>query len=156
AALFKSVGDQIFFSAFHAISSFCNAGFTILPEDIGHDVYRFNHGFQMIIACSFILGGLGFGTVYNFYTFLKQKAKQVVYRLFLRRPYIHKPRAFTFNTRFILLCNAIVLVVATLSYYILEQRHTLSEESSFIGDWVTSFFMANSARSAGFDNVNIN
>lgn len=156
AALFKSVGDQIFFSAFHAISSFCNAGFTILPEDIGHDVYRFNHGFQMIIACSFILGGLGFGTVYNFYTFLKQKAKQVVYRLFLRRPYIHKPRAFTFNTRFILLCNAIVLVVATLSYYILEQRHTLSEESSFIGDWVTSFFMANSARSAGFDNVSVN
>jgi len=156
AALFKSVGDRIFFSAFHAISSFCNAGFTILPDDIGHDIYRFNHGFQMIIACSFILGGLGFGTVYNFYTFLKQKAKQVVYRLFLRRPYIHKPRAFTFNTRFILFCNAIVLVVATLSYYILEQRHTLAEESSVIGDWVTSFFMANSARSAGFDNVNIN
>lgn len=156
AALFKSVGDRIFFSAFHAISSFCNAGFTILPDDIGHDIYRFNHGFQMIIACSFILGGLGFGTVYNFYTFLKQKAKQVVYRLFLRRPYIHKPRAFTFNTRFILFCNAIVLVVATLSYYILEQRHTLAEESSVIGDWITSFFMANSARSAGFDNVNIN
>ncbi len=156
AALFKSVGDRIFFSAFHAISSFCNAGFTILPDDIGHDIYRFNHGFQMIIACSFILGGLGFGTVYNFYTFLKQKAKQVVYRLFLRRPYIHKPRSFTFNTRFILFCNAIVLVVATLSYYILEQRHTLAEESSVIGDWVTSFFMANSARSAGFDNVNIN
>src|SRR5690606_19774394 len=126
AALFKSVGDRIFFSAFHAISSFCNAGFTILPDDIGHDIYRFNHGFQMIIACSFILGGLGFGTVYNFYTFLKQKAKQVVYRLFLRRPYIHKPRAFTFNTRFILFCNAIVLVVATLSYYILEQRLTLA------------------------------
>lgn len=156
ATQFESMGERIFFSAFHAISSFCNAGFTILPDGMGQDIYRFNYGFQLAITCSFILGGLGFGTVYNFYTFLKQKAKQLVHRLFLRRPYIHKPRVFSFNTRFILLCNGIVLVLATLSYYILEQRHTLVDETSFMGDWVTSFFMANSARSAGFDNVNIN
>src|SRR5690606_24537068 len=93
---------------------------------------------------------------YNFYTFLQQKAKQLVHRLFLRQPYIHKPRAFTFNTRFILWCNAIVLLIATLSYYLLERNHTLADESSFIGDWVTSFLMANSARSAGFDSVNVN
>lgn len=156
ATLFESMGERIFFSAFHAISSFCNAGFTILPEGMGQDIYRFNYGFQLAITCSFILGGLGFGTVYNFYTFLKQKAKQLVYKVFLRRPYIHKPRAFSFNTRFILLCNGIVLVLATLSYYILEQRHTLVDDTSFMGDWVTSFFMANSGRSAGFDSVNIN
>lgn len=156
-APFDSIGDRIFFSAFHAISSFCNAGFTILPEEgMGHDIYRGNYGFQLALSCSFILGGLGFGTVYNFYTFLKQKAKQLVHKIFRRRPYIHKPRAFSFNTRFILLCNGIILVVATLSYYILEQRHTLAEDSSWMGDWVTSFFMANSARSAGFDSVNVN
>ena len=156
AGQFASVGQHVFFSAFHAISSFCNAGFTILPEGIGQDMYRFNYGFQLAITCSFILGGLGFGTVYNFYTFLRQKGKQVVYRLFLRKPYVHKPRAFLFNTRFILLCNGVVLILATLSYYVLEQRHTLVGESSFVGDWITSFFMANSARSAGFDYVNIN
>ncbi|MFD2896219.1 TrkH family potassium uptake protein [Sphingobacterium arenae] len=156
ARSFESVSDRIFFAAFHAISSFCNAGFTILPDGIGRDTYRFNYAFQITIACSFILGGLGFGTVYNFYTFLRQKAKQLVHRLFLRQPYIHKPRAFTFNTRFILWCNAIVLLIATLSYYLLERNHTLADESSFIGDWVTSFLMANSARSAGFDSVNVN
>src|SRR5690606_10462383 len=156
ATQFESMGERIFFSAFHAISSFCNAGFTILPEGMGHDVYRFNYGFQLAITCSFILGGLGFGTVYNFYTFLKQKAKQLVYKLFLRQPFIHKPQVFSFNTRFILLCNAIVLVLGTASYYILEQRHTLTDDSSLVGDWVTSFFMANSARTAGFDSVNIN
>ncbi|TYR37115.1 ATPase [Sphingobacterium phlebotomi] len=155
ATQFGSMGERIFFSAFHAISSFCNAGFTILPEGMGQDIYRFNYGFQLAITCSFILGGLGFGTVYNFYTFLKQKAKQLLHKLILRRPYIHKPRAFSFNTRFILLCNAIVLVLATISYYILEQRHTLADDPSFLGDWVTSFFMANSSRTAGFDNVNI-
>ena len=156
-AEFDSVGNRLFFATFHAISSFCNAGFTILPkEGIGHEVYRFNYGFQLAVACSFILGGLGFGTVYNFYTFLRQKAKRLLYTVFLRRPYVHKPRAFSFNTRFIVICNAVVLLVATLSYYFLEQRHTLSADPSNIGDWVTSFFMANSSRTAGFDNVDIN
>ncbi|NGM67282.1 ATPase [Sphingobacterium sp. SGR-19] len=156
AAQFESIGERIFFSAFHAISSFCNAGFTILPEGMGNEAYRFNYGFQLTIMCSFILGGLGFGTVYNFYTFLKQKAKQLGHRLFRRQPYIHKPRAFTFNTRFMLLCNGIVLVLATISYILLEQRHTLVDDSSTIGKWVTSLFMANSSRTAGFDSVDIN
>ena len=74
----------------------------------------------------------------------------------LRRPYIHKPHPFSFNTRFILLCNAVVIVAATVSYYLLEQRHTLTEDSSMIGEWATSFFMANSSRPAGFDSVNLN
>ena len=156
-AAFNSLGERIFFSAFHAISAFCNAGFTTLPAaGFGHQIYRFNYGFQLAVASSFILGGLGFGTVYNFYTFLKQKAKQCWYTLFLRQTYIHKPQAFSFNTRFILLCNFIVLVIATVSYYILEQNHTLLPDNTAIGDWVTSIFMANSSRTAGFDNVDIN
>ena len=156
AALFSTMSERIFYATFHAISSFCNAGFTILHEGITPDTYRFNYGFQLAITCSFILGGLGFGTVYNFYTFLRQKAKQLVYALLLRKPFIHKPRAFTFNTRFILLCNAVVLVAATVSYYLMEQQHTLANDTSPVGDWITAFFMANSARSAGFDSVNVN
>ncbi|WP_243403345.1 TrkH family potassium uptake protein [Sphingobacterium haloxyli] len=156
AAQFASIGDRIFFSAFHAISSFCNAGFSILPEGMSHESYRFNYAFQIAIACSFILGGLGFGTVYNFYTFLRQKAAQIISKLFLRRPYTHKPRAFSFNTRFMLSCNAIVLLLATVSYFVLEQNHTLTEDTTIFGKWATSFFMANSSRTAGFDSVNIN
>lgn len=156
AAQFASIGDRIFFSAFHAISSFCNAGFSILPEGMSHESYRFNYAFQIAIACSFILGGLGFGTVYNFYTFLRQKAAQIISKLFLGRPYTHKPRAFSFNTRFMLSCNAIVLLLATVSYFVLEQNHTLTEDTTIFGKWATSFFMANSSRTAGFDSVNIN
>lgn len=156
AAQFESVSQRIFFSAFHAISSFCNSGFSILPEGIHHEAYRFNYGFQFALASIFILGGLGFGTVYNFYTFLRQKTKFILHKIILRRPYIHKPRSFSFNTRFILLCNAIVVVLATVSYFFLEQRHTLTEDASVAGEWVTSFFMANSARSAGFNSVNVN
>lgn len=155
AALFDSFGERVFFSAFHAISSFCNSGFSILPDGIQNDSYRFNYGFQLCLAIVFILGGLGFGTVYNFYTFLRQKIRKIVRTVFLREPFIHKPRSFTFNTRFVLLCNAIVVVLATTSYFFMEQRHTLTADSNLAGEWVTSFFMVNSSRSAGFNSVDV-
>lgn len=152
--LFESSGDRIFFSLFHAISSFCNSGFSILEHGIANVNYRHNYNFQLILASIFILGGLGFGTVFNFYTFLKNKAKSILY-LFLRKEFKYKAQYFSFNTKFIVLCNAIMLVVATVSYFMLEQRHTLTSDSSIFGEWVTSFFMANASRSAGFNSVNV-
>lgn len=156
AAQFANTGERIFFAAFHAISSFCNSGFSILQNGIHHDAYRFNYSFQLCLAAIFILGGLGFGTVFNFYTYIKQKFQQAIHHFVLRKPFVHKPRSFSFNTRFILLCNGIVVVLATISYFMLEQRHTLTEDSSIFGEWVTSFFMANSSRSAGFNSVQMN
>lgn len=155
-AQFDNSGERIFFAAFHAISAFCNSGFSILQNGIHHDAYRFNYGFQLCLAAIFILGGLGFGTVFNFYTFIKRKFQRAVHHFVLRKPFAHKPRSFSFNTRFILLCNSIVIVLGTVSYFMLEQRHTLTEDASLIGEWITSFFMANSARSAGFNSVQMN
>lgn len=153
AKLFDSNAERVFFSAFHAISSFCNSGFSILHGGITHEGYQHNYAFQICLASIFILGGLGFGTVFNFYSFLKNRTRQVIQEWILRKPFIHKPRAITFNTRFVLTCNAIVVIGATLSYYFLEQGHTLTEHASASGEWATSFFMANSSRSAGFNSV---
>lgn len=152
---FDGIGERVFFSAFHAISSFCNSGFSILQNGIHHDAYRFNYTFQLSLAGIFILGGLGFGTVLNFYTYIKQKSRQFIQQFIFGRPFVHKPRAFSFNTRFILLCNGVIIVLATASYFLLEQRHTLTDDSSTFGRLITSFFMANSSRSAGFNSVHM-
>lgn len=156
AAQFDSLGDRIFFSAFHTISAFCNAGFSILPDGITNVGYRFNYAFQLCLASLFILGGLGFGTVYNFYTFGRHKIKGLVHRIILQKPYAHKPQVFTFNSRFVLLCNAIVVLIATSAYFFMERDSTLLDDRTIAGEWVTSFFMANSSRSAGFNSVNVN
>src|SRR5690606_8951245 len=37
AALFETMGERVFFAAFHAISSFCNSGFSILHEGIANE-----------------------------------------------------------------------------------------------------------------------
>ncbi|ERJ61462.1 TrkH family potassium uptake protein [Sphingobacterium paucimobilis] len=156
SVLFESSAERIFFSAFHAISSFCNAGFSILSDGIGNPGYRYNYHFQIVLVLIFILGGLGFGTVYNFYTYIKGKLNAVVCILFLKKKYKYKAQPFSFNTKFILLCNAIVVVVATGSYFLMERHNTLVPDRSVFGEWVTSLFMANASRSAGFNSVDVN
>jgi len=154
-ALFDSVGDRMFFAAFHAISSFCNSGFSILNEGIQHSAYRFNYSFQLVLAITFILGGLGFGTVYNFYTYFRTKVKAWINRRVFHKNPKYKAQIFRYNSKFVLACNIVVIVLATLSYFLMERNHSLIGDKSLVGEWVTAFFMANSSRSAGFNSINL-
>ncbi|WP_293914139.1 TrkH family potassium uptake protein [Sphingobacterium sp. UBA5789] len=154
--LFNSIGDQVFFSIFHAVSSFCNAGFSILPDGIQHADYRYNYNFQLALAMIFVFGGLGFGTVYNFYTYAKTKIQALFCKLILKRSYVHRPWPFSFNSKFILICNLILVVLATSSYFLFEYNNTLQQDETWYGKIVSAFFMTNASRSAGFNSVNLN
>ncbi|EEI94256.1 cation transport protein [Sphingobacterium spiritivorum ATCC 33300] len=154
--LFNSIGDQVFFSIFHAVSSFCNAGFSILPDGIQHADYRYNYNFQLALAMIFVFGGLGFGTVYNFYTYAKTKVQALFCKLILKRSYVHKPWPFSFNSKFILICNLILVVLATSSYFLFEYSNTLQQDETWYGKIVSAFFMTNASRSAGFNSINLN
>ncbi len=156
AKYFDSVGEMIFFSCFHAISGFCNAGFTIIKDGVTSDEYRFNYNFQLAVASMFILGGFGFGTIFNLYTWVQEKVKSISRRLIQKKSYRYKPQVFSFNSRFIVVCNVSVILLATLSFFVLEQNHSLMADKSSFGKWVTSIFMANSTRSAGFNSVDLN
>src|SRR5690606_755572 len=71
---FDSNSDRLFFSVFHAVSAFCNAGFSTVSDGIHNPLLRFNYNLQLVIAMLFILGGLGFAIVLNLYTFVKRWA----------------------------------------------------------------------------------
>ncbi|MCS4224739.1 Trk-type K+ transport system membrane component [Sphingobacterium sp. BIGb0165] len=152
---FPNMGSMIFFSIFHSISSFCNAGFSILSGGITNDAYKFNYPFQLALSALFILGGLGFGIVLNFYTYIKESILLWYHRLITKKNYKHKAWSFSFNSKLVLLCNAIIIVAATLFFYFLERKNTLSLEKGLDGEWATSFFMANAARSAGYNSIDL-
>lgn len=155
-SLFDNVGERVFFSIFHSVSSFCNAGFTTMSGGISNEAFRFNYSFQMVLAFIFILGGMGFGTVYNFYTYIRAQVQGLIKAVIQKKHFVHKAQSFSFNTKFIVLCNVVVMVLATISYYLMEQRHSLMQEGNSWGEWITAFFMANSSRSPGFNSVDIN
>jgi len=152
---FPNMGSMIFFSIFHSISSFCNAGFSILSGGITNEAYKFNYPFQLALSSLFILGGLGFGIVLNFYTYMKESILLWYHRLITKKNYKHKAWSFSFNSKLVLLCNAIIIVAATLFFYFLERKNALSLEKGLDGEWATSFFMANAARSAGYNSIDL-
>lgn len=152
---FSTVGSMVFFSIFHSISSFCNAGFSILSGGITNSAYKFNYPFQLSLSLLFILGGLGFGIVLNFYTYIKDRLLLWYNRFISKKNYKHKAWSFSFNSKLVLCCNAIIIVVATLFFYFLERKNSLALEKGLNGEWVTSFFMANAARSAGYNSIDL-
>src|SRR5690606_10319288 len=77
------------------------------------------------------------------------------HRLITKKSYKHKAWSFSFNSKLVLVCNAIIIIGATLFFYFLERNHTLSLEKGIDGEWVTSFFMANAARSAGYNSIDL-
>ena len=65
--------QRLFFSIFHSISGFCNAGFSTLQNSLYEGPYQFNYPMHLIIASLIILGGLGFPIVLNLLRFIKAK-----------------------------------------------------------------------------------
>ncbi|UIR55838.1 ATPase [Sphingobacterium sp. SRCM116780] len=152
---FPTVGHQVFFAVFHSISSFCNAGFSILTDGITNDAYKFNYNFQLALSALFILGGLGFGIVLNIYSYIKDSAIYWYHRVFTKKNYKHKAWNFSFNSKIVLACNAFIIILATIFFFLLEKNKTLSFEKGAVGEWITSFFMANASRSAGYNSIDL-
>ena len=67
--------ERVFFSVFHSISGFCNAGFSTLQNSFYEPAYRLNYPLHLIIAFLIIIGGLGFPIVFNLLNYLKNYLK---------------------------------------------------------------------------------
>jgi hypothetical protein len=94
---FSGQSDMIFFSVFHAISAFCNAGFSTLSAGISDEAFRFNYFLQTTLVLTFVLGGLGFPIVANIFEFLKYRLQRLIKRN--RRAKVFRPWVLNINSR---------------------------------------------------------
>ncbi|MFN3402700.1 MAG: TrkH family potassium uptake protein [Cytophagaceae bacterium] len=152
--VFESTKDRIFFSIFHSVSAFCNAGFSTFSEGLFHNNFRFNYNLQLIIAFLIIIGGLGFPIVFNFYRYIKHyvtnKWKQKVYH----KNFIHAPRIIHLNTKLVVFTTICLIVGGTIFIYFLESGNSLKEHT-WNGKIVTAFFSAVTPRTAGFNVIDM-
>src|SRR5690606_30869127 len=131
-AIYSSIGDEIssmginkvFFSLFHAISSFCNAGFSILPAGLMDTTIVSNYSFQLIIALIYIFGGLEFPIVINILTYLKHVTKRLIGRWTLKKD-LYRPWVLNINSKINLVTTTVISVVATLVIFCNEYSHVL-------------------------------
>ena len=155
ATLFESAYERLFFSIFHAISAFCNAGFSTLSNGLYETGFRTAYHVHLVLGIAIIVGGIGFPVIVSF----AQYAKRVVgnwYNLLTKRDsfYHHTPRVFNINTRLTTISTAILLAIGFVTYWIFEQNNTLAGLDGY-AKLVTAFFGSVTPRTAGFNTVDL-
>lgn len=128
------VGDGIYYSVWHSVSAFCNAGFDLMGSKYGEFVSLTNYATDPLVSLTLIaliiLGGLGFA-VWSDVIDCKCNFKK-----------------FQFNTKVVLIVNAILIVTGT-ALFLLFERDTYADYN-FGQKLLASFFGAVTPRTAGF------
>ena len=61
-----------FFSVFHAVSAYCNAGFSLASDGLYDEGLRFNYPIQWVVMVLIVFGGLGYHIAYNVMQYFKR------------------------------------------------------------------------------------
>ncbi|MBR3758134.1 MAG: potassium transporter [Bacteroidaceae bacterium] len=147
--------EELFFSVFHAISAFCNAGFSTLTGNLGNDAILYGHNsFFLIISVLVILGGIGFPILMNFKRVVAYSLRKFLWRKpedQSRPRYIHLTNI---NTKIVLVTTVFLLIGGTLLVALLEWNGAFAGMTT--GErLVQSFFTAVVPRTAGFNSVDL-
>ncbi len=149
--LFNSLPKEIFFSVFHAISAFCNAGFSTFSDNLYEGAIRTNYFLQLVICFTFIFGGLGFPIVVNILKYLKH----IILRILpFTKTQDYKPWLVSLNSRIALITTFALSLSGTIFFYFLEHDHAFANQST-LGQWVSAFFTATTPRTAGFNTIDL-
>ncbi len=153
-SLFSSSGQKWFFAAFHAISAFCNAGFSTLSSGLYEPGFRELYHMHLVVAITIILGGIGFPVFINYYNYFYRITKGAIRAKLFGEKYKHTPRVTNINTRLVMYTTGALLLFGFICYWFFEQNSTLKGLSPY-GKFVTAFFGSVTPRTAGFNTVDM-
>lgn len=148
-----SIYQEIFFSIFHSVSAFCNAGFSTLPGNLGNPMIMQNHlSLYVVVSILVILGGIGFPILVNLKDIFTYRIKKLrkLFNPEVETQYVK--HLYNLNTRIVLITTAILLVAGTVIFAVIEWDRTLAG-MSVSEKIVHSFFNSAIPRSAGFNSV---
>lgn len=137
-------GERLYHSVFHAVSAFCNAGFSTFPDGMASSVVKANGIWQVAIMALIVIGGLG--------ALVNEDITQWVMGK-MRRKYRKEgplPR-LRVHTRLVLVISGILIVGGAAAVAITEFWMTSGPENG--GRFLTSLFHSVTARTAGFNTV---
>lgn len=136
----------IWVSIFLAVSSYCNAGFDILGfESPGGSVMKYVSDplVCLTIGALIVVGGIGFVVISDIYYSKIKPHKNGEH-----------PAPLNFHTQIVLRTTAVLIVVGTILIFICEFNNTM-RGMNFGTRLNASLFQSISARTAGFNSINI-
>ncbi len=152
--LFDNRMQMAAFSVFHSVSAYCNAGFSLLTNNLFETGYNKNFNFHWVVAWLVIAGGLGFPIIFNYFRLLRywivNRAKQWIFS----KPYVYLPRIINANSRIVLITTLILIVFGWIMFFVLEYHNSLSDLSLY-GKISAAFFASVTPRTAGFNTIDM-
>jgi len=142
--LFASHSENLFYSFFHAISAFTNAGFCLWDESFMHVAMAKSYVPQSIVMCLVLMGGMGFIFLHDVFS-----PKQIKER------HAHKWKKLTPSTKIVLYTTLAIIVSGAVIFYFLEQHHALKSLNNFGASVFASFFQMVTSRSSGFNTLDV-
>lgn len=133
---FSDNSEKLFYSVFHAISAFNNAGFTLFTDGFASAILQSTFTLHITVALLIVLGGLGFTTI------------QDTFSLFRHRFRTKLP----VQSKIAWLSTILLVFVGAAVFFVAEKTNTLSQQD-FSAAITTSFFQSVTARTAGFNTV---
>ncbi|GCD12012.1 TrkH family potassium uptake protein [Clostridium tagluense] len=125
----------IYYSIFHAVSAFCNAGFDLMGNFSSVTAYANNSVIILTISALIVIGGLGFyvwAEVYN--------SKGL--------------KKLSLHSKVVIYTTLVLIVGGAILMYIFEMNNPYTMQGmSFKGKFLSSIFASVSPRTAGFNSI---
>ena len=129
------LGKGLFYSIFHSISAFCNAGFDVFGGGVSLTTHNTNALVILTAAALIIIGGLGFGVWTELYN-------------------VKRIRRFSVHTKIVLLVTGFLVIGGTILMLLFEYNNPETIAAMNGGEKVlNSFFAAVTPRTAGFNSI---
>ena len=132
-------GHAAYAAVFHAVSAFCNAGFSIFRDSLGS--LRGHTAFMTVMSVLIVLGGLG-------YTVLLEAIRRAGNRLTHRQ----NPVVWSLNTRVVLTTSLLLILVGAV---LLATLGLTDDETGWLSRVGNATFQSVTARTAGFSTVDV-
>lgn len=149
---------ELFFSVFHSVSAFCNAGFSNYPDGMSAPVLMVGGHcwLYVILSLLIILGGIGYPVLVNMKAVVTKRAR-LIWRWLRGRRYasLSIPNLYDLNTKIVLKTTAVLIVSGTVLIAFFEWDNTFAGLQTH-EKLTQAFFNAVSPRTAGFISVNLN
>ena len=128
----------VWYSIFHSITAFCNAGFDIIGNFSSLTKYYNNIIINFTIMGLIILGGLGFSTIFE----IGKKRKF---------------RKFSLHTKIVIITSLAITIIPTILFFLFEMNNPKTiGNMNFFEKMLTSLFQVVSPRTAGYNTIDIN
>lgn len=141
---FQNPVRNLFYSLFHSVSAFSNAGFSLFPDNLErfYDVASIN----IILGVLIILGGLGFIVLIVFWRYLLAWFKKEIMPLGIKRK-------ISLYSKIVLITSFSLIVLGAGLFFVFERENLLYNFSS--EEIVLASLFQSVTRTAGFNTIDM-